>query len=194
MLRTTINYCITWNKGPRHIHGLRSCCFTKKSAFNIPGNLVIVVKFMFQIVFGNSRQNPRHTSKRGGDESLELHYNYSLIWLANIKTKGFTSWKSFCHSCSQIYVIFQRERSHNWKYVCCSRVTSKGELMPKDSLFLFFFWLRVHVISLNLIAFILSIETEASLLALAKSIYCLCNKTKPNQQFYFPNAFHMMLV
>ena len=34
-----------------------------------------------------------------------------------------------------------------------------------------FFWLRVHVISLNLIAFIISIETEASLLALAKSIY-----------------------
>ena len=29
----------------------------------------------------------------------------------------------------------------------------------------FFFWLQVHVISLNLIAFIISIETEASLLA-----------------------------
>ena len=36
--------------------------------------------------------------------------------------------------------------------------------------FFFFFWLRVHVISLNLIAFIISIETEASPLALAKSI------------------------
>ena len=35
------------------------------------------------------------------------------------------------------------------------------------------FWLKVHVISLNFIAFIISIETEASLLALAKSIdYC----------------------
>ena len=33
---------------------------------------------------------------------------------------------------------------------------------------LFFFWLRVHVISLNLIAFIISIETEDSLLTLAK--------------------------
>ena len=50
---------------------------------------------------------------------------------------------------------------------------SKGELMPKDPYFFISFWLKVHVISLNLIAFIISIETEASLLALAKSIdYC----------------------
>ena len=90
--------------------------------------------------------------------------------MANIKTKGFTSWKPFCHSCSQIYVIFQMERSDNQKYACCSRATSKGDMTPKDSLFLFFFWLRVHVIGLNLIAFILSIEREASLLAPAKSI------------------------
>ena len=33
------------------------------------------------------------------------------------------------------------------------------------------FWLRVHVISLNLIAFIISVETKASLLTLARSIY-----------------------
>ena len=41
--------------------------------------------------------------------------------------------------------------------------------------FLFFFFggggVKVHVISLNLIAFIISKETEASLLVLAKSIY-----------------------
>ena len=41
--------------------------------------------------------------------------------------------------------------------------------------FSFFFFLgggvKVHVISLNLIAFIISKETEASLLVLAKSIY-----------------------
>ena len=43
--------------------------------------------------------------------------------------------------------------------------------MPTTPYFFFFFWLKVHVISLNLIAFIISIETEASLLALAKSIY-----------------------
>ena len=48
--------------------------------------------------------------------------------------------------------------------------SSKGELMPKAPCLFFFFWLRVHVISLNLIAFIISIETEASPLALAKSI------------------------
>ena len=43
--------------------------------------------------------------------------------------------------------------------------------MPKAAYF--FFWLRAHVISLNLIAFIISIETEDSLLALAKLIYIL---------------------
>ena len=37
---------------------------------------------------------------------------------------------------------------------------------------LFLFGLKLHVISLNLIAFIISIETEGSLLALAKFIYC----------------------
>ena len=43
---------------------------------------------------------------------------------------------------------------------------SKGELTSKAP----YLWLKVHVISLNLIAFIISIETEASLLALAKFI------------------------
>ena len=52
--------------------------------------------------------------------------------------------------------------------------------MPKAPYFfsfLFFFFggggggVKVHVISLNLIAFIISKETEASLLVLAKSIY-----------------------
>ena len=38
-------------------------------------------------------------------------------------------------------------------------------------LLLFLFDLKLHVISLNLIASIISIETEASLLAIAKSIY-----------------------
>ena len=41
--------------------------------------------------------------------------------------------------------------------------------MPLASFFLF--GLKLHVISLNLIASIISIETEASLLALTKSIY-----------------------
>ena len=50
--------------------------------------------------------------------------------------------------------------------------------MPKAPYFFFlfvclfgFFWFRVDSISLNLIALVISIETEASLLALAKSIY-----------------------
>ena len=42
--------------------------------------------------------------------------------------------------------------------------------MPKAPYFIVSFWLKVHVISLSFIAFIISIETEASLLALAKSI------------------------
>ena len=57
---------------------------------------------------------------------------------------------------------------------------SKGELMLKAptvqlmGMWRFIFWFRVHVITFNLIAFIVSIETEASLLALAKSIYIVC--------------------
>ena len=46
---------------------------------------------------------------------------------------------------------------------------SKGELMPLPSFSLF--GLKLHVISLNLIAFIISIETEVLLLALAKSVF-----------------------
>ena len=37
----------------------------------------MVVKFTFQSVFGNSRQNPRHFSARGREESLGL---YSILW------------------------------------------------------------------------------------------------------------------
>ena len=64
-------------KRPHHIHSLRSSCFIKKSAFNVAGNLVMVVKFTFQSVFGNSRRNPRHFSARGREGSLEL---YSILW------------------------------------------------------------------------------------------------------------------
>ena len=69
--------CHVYHKGPHHIHSLRSSCFTKTSAFNVAGNLVMVVKFTFQSVFGNSLQNPRHFSARGREESLEL---YSILW------------------------------------------------------------------------------------------------------------------
>ena len=49
------------------------------------------------------------------------------------------------------------------------------------SLFLLLlFWLRVHVIGLNLIAFIISIETEALVLALAIYINKLNEKNNNN--------------
>ena len=57
---------------------------------------------------------------------------------------------------------------------------SEGELMPKAPRFFFSFWLKAHIISLILIAFIISIETEASLLALAKSI---CYQTQISSFF-----------
>ena len=76
MSRTTLFYKAK-REGPHHIHSLPSSCFIKTSAFNIAGNLVMVVKFTFQSVFGNSRRNPRHSSARGREESLEL---YSILW------------------------------------------------------------------------------------------------------------------
>ena len=65
--------------------------------------------------------------------------------------------------------------SHNFGILFLNHLAppSKRELMPKAPYFYISFWRRVHVISLNLIAFIISIEKEDSLLALAKSIdYC----------------------
>ena len=83
-------------KGPHDIHSLRSSCFIKTSAFNVAGNLAMVVKFMFQSVFGNSRRNPRQFNARSRGVTRAVFYPF--IWLANIKTKGFTSRKSFCRS------------------------------------------------------------------------------------------------
>ena len=82
----------------------------RSQQFYVAGNLVKVVKFTFQSIFGNSRQNLRHPSARGRKESLELYF-YPLIWLANIKTKGFTSRKSFCRSGSQTLISGGREAS-----------------------------------------------------------------------------------
>ena len=73
------------------MHSLRSSFFIKKSAFNVAGNIVIVVKFTFQSVVGNSRWNPRHFSARGREESLEL---YSVLWSdwPTSKQKGLRHW------------------------------------------------------------------------------------------------------
>ena len=94
--------------------------------------------------------------------------------------KGFESWVYHCDdNFDNLLSYYSSPRSsHIWlSYIHNFRIfflnhfapPSKGELMP-TTLF-FFFGVKVHVIiSLNLIAFIISIETEASLLALAKSI------------------------
>ena len=80
----------------------------RKSVFNITGNPLTVVKFTFQSVFRNTRQNPRHASARGREESLEL---YSvLILLTDIKTKGFTLRKSLCRSGSQTLLFGRSTR------------------------------------------------------------------------------------
>ena len=57
MSRTTVFYKA---KPKAHItkESLRSSCFIKTSAFNVAGNLVMVVKFTFQSVFGNSTGGP----------------------------------------------------------------------------------------------------------------------------------------
>ena len=63
-------------RNPHHIDILRSSCFIKTSAFNVAENLVMVVKVTFQSVFGNYRRNPKHSSARDREESLEL---YSIL-------------------------------------------------------------------------------------------------------------------
>ena len=65
---------------------------------------LIVVKFTLKSVFRNSRQNPRARSR-----GVTWTVFYSLIWLANIKTKCFMSRKSFCRSGSQTLFFGGRE-------------------------------------------------------------------------------------
>ena len=118
-------------KGPHHIHSLRSSCFIKTSAFNVavsvayisskmPGKLVMVVKFTFQGVFGNSRRNPRHSSARGHEESLELR---SILWSdrPTSKQKVLRHGNRFAARVRRRY--FRRERSDDRKCVCCSRAS-----------------------------------------------------------------------
>ena len=71
-------------------------------------NLVMVVKFTFQSVFGNSRRSPRHYSARGREESLEL---YSILWSdrPTSKQKVLSYGKSFCCSGSQTLFFGGRE-------------------------------------------------------------------------------------
>ena len=117
MSRTTIFYEAKLN-GPYHIHSLRSRCFIKKSSFNVAGNLVTVVKFTFQSVFGNSRQNPRHASARGREGAREL---YSILW------SDWPTSKQKVHAMEIVLLlgfadaIFRRQRSDDRKCVCASQ-------------------------------------------------------------------------
>ena len=79
--RTTI-YFISETKGPHHMHSLIKKLLDyvtsqRMQRSKVTGNLVIVMKFTFQSVFGNSRRNPRHFSARGREGSLEL---FSILW------------------------------------------------------------------------------------------------------------------
>ena len=117
------NYRIFYreNKDPHHIHNLGSRCFTKKSAFNAAGDFVIVVKFRFQIVSGKSRQNPRHASARGRDESLELH-SMTFDLIGEHQNKSFYVTEIIL-PLMFADVIFRRERSDDRKYVCGSQAS-----------------------------------------------------------------------
>ena len=81
MSRTTI-YFISETKGPHHMHSLIKKLLDyvtsqRMQRSKVTGNLVIVMKFTFQSVFGNSRKNPWHASAQGREESLGLH---SILW------------------------------------------------------------------------------------------------------------------
>ena len=113
-------YVTYHHKVPHHIHSLRSSCFTKMSAFNVAGNLVMVVKFTFQSVFGNSPKSKTLQSARSrrshsscilsfdliGQHQNKRFYVTEIVWLL-----GFSD------------AIFRRERSDDRKCVCCSQAT-----------------------------------------------------------------------
>ena len=128
MSRTTIFYEAKLN-GPYHIHSLRSLCFIKKSSFNVAGNLVTVVKFTFQSVFGNSRQNPRHASARGREGAREL---YSILWSDWPTSKQKVHVMEIVLLLGFADAIFRRQRSDDRKCVCASQA-SWSRAQPKYS-------------------------------------------------------------
>ena len=120
MSRTIVFYKVK-PKAPHQIHSIRSSCFIKKSAFNVAGNLVMVEKFMFQSVFGNSHQI-QDTSARDVARShlscilsfdlIDQHQNKRFYNTEIVLLLGFAD------------TIFWRERSDDLKCVCCSQATS----------------------------------------------------------------------
>ena len=82
--------------------------------------LSMVVKFTFQSVFGNSRRNPRHSSARGREESLEL---YSILWSYRPTSKQKVVRHGNRFAARFADAIFRKERSDDRKCVCCSQAT-----------------------------------------------------------------------
>ena len=90
----------------------------------------VVVKFTFQSVFGNSRENPRHASAWGREESLELH---SILW------------SDWWISKQNANVIFWRKRSDDWTYVCGLQASPNTAARKKRENLLFKPISRSHV-------------------------------------------------
>ena len=84
------------------------------------------MKFRFQIVFGKSRQYPRHASARGRDESLELH-SMTFDLTGEHQNKRFYV-REIVLSLMFADVIFRRERSDDRKYVCGSQASCGRKL------------------------------------------------------------------
>ena len=84
------------------------------------------MKFRFQIVFGKSRQNPRHASGRGRDESLAL-YSMTFDLTGEHQNKRFYV-REIVLSLMFADVIFRRERSDDRKYVCGSQASCGRKL------------------------------------------------------------------
>ena len=94
---------------------------SNKSAFWVTGILVKVMKFTFQSVFGNSRQNTRHASTWRREESLELYSIFDLIGQHQNKRFHVTEIVLLLRFTD---VIFWRERlSDDRKDVCASQAT-----------------------------------------------------------------------
>ena len=92
----------------------------KKSAFNVAENLVVVLKFTFQSVFGNSCQiqdtAAREVARSPSSCILSFaligqHQNKSFYVMEIVLPLGFAD------------VIFGRERSDDRKYACGSQAS-----------------------------------------------------------------------
>ena len=109
-----------YHKGSHHIHSLRSSCFTKTSAVNVAGNLVMVVKFTFQSVFGNSPKSKTLQCARSRGFTRAVTPSFDLIGQHQNKRFYVTEIVLLLGFAD---AIFRRERSDDRKCVCCSQAT-----------------------------------------------------------------------